>query len=368
MSTMIREQIDHRSAWTAAGLTKDDFAFDLERRHLDAFARAAEGVRARGRELEQVGRADFPLDAIATDIRLIKNELDDGHGIVLVRGFPVGDWPQEDIELMYWGLGLHLGTAASQSVAGDRLGHVLDTSDENPDARAYRNKQELRLHTDFSEYVCMLSLSLAETGGRSRYTSAIAVHNEMLRESPRHLEPLYRGYHFYRIGEEGPGELPYSPHRVPVFSACQGLLSNRYLREFIEVGATLKEESLRDEDIGAMDCFDAIAHREDVMLQWTLEPGEATLINNFSVLHAREAFQDDKPNGVRRHLLRLWLDCEDGRAVVPEIDFFSGAGIPEQAHGRPSGRGHLLRELGMNNFSLDDLARRSRLLSCATHS
>jgi hypothetical protein len=43
----------------------------------------------------------------------------------------------------FWGIGTHLGRGLSQSVMGDRLGHVKDFSREDPGARAYRNKQEL---------------------------------------------------------------------------------------------------------------------------------------------------------------------------------------------------------------------------------
>lgn len=55
--------------------------------------------------------------------------------------------------------------------------------------------------------------------------------------------------------------------------------------------------------------FAAIKHTAKV----APKKGEMYFINNFSVLHARAAFKDDRtqddshPRGRRRHLLRLWL-------------------------------------------------------------
>ena len=352
MSTPVSPHVSDLSAWTSAGLGgKAALAFDLAPRHTQAFARAIESVRSRGLGLFEVTRDDFPLAEIAADVAELKRRLDQGHGLVVARGFPVGDWPAEDVELMYWGLGTHLGTAASQSVMGDRLGHVVDVSDEDENARAYRSRGEMPLHHDFGNYHGMLSIGAPRRGGQSRFASAIAVHNRMLEEAPELLPPLYHGYSLYRIGEQGPGELPYTAHRVPVFSTCEGYLSSRFMRAFIEAAATLREEPLTDRDVAAFDCFEAISRREEVMVEFSLEPGEAAFYNNLFVMHARAAFEDDKPNDIRRHLLRLWLYTDDGRPVVSEIEVFDAPGIPPQPGQSPSGEGEVLRKLGAKRFS-----------------
>ena len=354
---MIQHRIDHPSAWTGAGLNgKEDLIFELTPRHHDAFHHAIKDVRSRGLPLDKVAKEDFSLEQIGTDIATIKSTLDEGRGIVVVRGFPVANWSRDDVELMYWGLGLHLGVAANQSVMGDRLGHVLNVSDVDPNARAYRSQQELSLHNDLGEYHGMFCLNTAKEGGESRFASSIAVHNAMLAEAPHHLPRLYRGYSLYRVGEEGPDELPYTPHRVPVFSERDGYLSSRYMRGFIVAAATLREEILEEEDIAALDYFDQVAHRDEVMVEFMLEPGEATFYNNYFVMHARTAFTDDKPNGRARHLLRLWLYTENGRPVNPDIELFDYPGFMYQPDKSPSGEGKLLRGLGAEQFSKDALS------------
>ena len=353
---MIEHRIDHPSAWTGASIGgKEALAFDLGPRHLASFERAVESVRASGLAFYDVGCGDFPLDAIAADVAAVKHALDEGRGIVVVRGFPVGRWAPEDVELMYWGLGCHLGTAASQSVMGDRLGHVTDVSDVDPNARAYRSRRELSLHNDFGNYHGMLSLSVAIRGGESRFASSLAVHNAMLAEEPHHLPRLYRGWPLYRLGEEAEGELPYTPHRVPVYSVRAGWLSCRYMRGFIEAGATLRGRPLEAPDVAALDALDRIAHRDEVMIEFLLEPGEAVFYNNLVVMHARAAFENGPAAETRRHLLRLWLYADDARPVVPEIEVFDSPGIPPQAGRSPSGEGERLSTLGAKSFSKADL-------------
>ena len=66
----------------------------------------------------------------------------------VLRRLPVEDYSKDEIGMIFWGIGTHLGRGLSQSVLGDRLGHVKDFSREDPLARAYRNKQELSPHTD----------------------------------------------------------------------------------------------------------------------------------------------------------------------------------------------------------------------------
>ena len=48
-------------------------------------------------------------------------ELEYGRGFFLMRGFPIERFDQKDAEMIFWGLGLHLGTAVSQNAHGHLL-------------------------------------------------------------------------------------------------------------------------------------------------------------------------------------------------------------------------------------------------------
>jgi hypothetical protein len=55
---------------------------------------------------------------------------------------------------------------------------------------------------------------------------------------------------------------------------------------------------------------------------------------NYSVFHARTAYEDWPEADRRRHLLRLWLACEDGPALPPFLTTdFQG----KTRSGRPDG-------------------------------
>src|ERR1051325_2010357 len=138
-------------------------------------------------------------------------------------------------------------------------------------------------------------------GGVSRLTSAISVHNALLAEYPDVLPPLYRGYVRHRRGEEQPGELPYTPYRVPVYSNINGKVSARYVRSYLEAGEAAAGRPMGPAELAVIDTFEAVTKRPELMLEFMLQPGDAYFINNYTILHARTAFEDgDAPEDARR--------------------------------------------------------------------
>ena len=47
----------------------------------------------------------------------------------MLRGFPIDRYSDEDIETIYYGLGLHLGTPVCQNLKGDLLGNVMNVGE-----------------------------------------------------------------------------------------------------------------------------------------------------------------------------------------------------------------------------------------------
>ncbi len=83
-------------------------------------------------------------------------------------------------------------------------------------------------------------------------------------------------------------------------------------------------EPLREEEVAAIDYFEAVARRPDVKLEFTLEAGEAIFFNNCTMLHNRTAFEDDPEGRRKRHLLRLWLMLDGRRPLVPAVHAYKG--------------------------------------------
>ena len=147
------------------------------------------------------------------------------------------------------------------------------------------------------------------------------------------LAALYRGYVRHRRGEEQPGELPYTPYRIPVYSNVEGKVSARYVRSYIEAGEAAAGRPMGAAERAVIDTFEAVTKRPELMLEFTLQPGEAYFINNYTILQARTAFDDgNAPEDARRHLLRLWLDAP----IRPVHPYIRSRGILPVAS-----RGHL---------------------------
>ena len=67
---------------------------------------------------------------------------------------------------------------------------------------------------------------------------------------------------------------------------------------------------IREDAERAMQRIDAMTQDRHYNVFMDLEPGDMQFINNYHVLHARTAYEDDREAGLIRHLKRLWLRTE----------------------------------------------------------
>jgi len=312
--TVYRTPITTPNAWTnrtiggKAGLTHH-----LTTAQLTAFDTLMR--QTRHLKPQDVTRADFSHPDIVGLTAWIDQTIRDGRGVVLLAGLSRETHSEEDMERIYWGIGTHLGDAATQSMLGDRLGHVRHVADD-PVARGYRSNEELTPHTDSYPMVGLMSLQRAETGGLSRIVSSMAVHNEILSTRPDLLAPLYEGY-YYATAEAQFSPEPVTGFKIPVFCCVDGIVSCCYVRDFMERAARLRGEALAPLFVAALDYFDELSQRDDIGIQFMLQPGEIMLWHNFQMLHAREAYRDSPAQS--RHLLRLWLRIENDRPMADAI-------------------------------------------------
>jgi hypothetical protein len=323
--------IDHPGAWRASASSKESFTVELTERHLQALDHALQTVKQKTTDAESITRDDFRLDGIEDDVNDWRNQVMMQSGIVILSGFPVEKYSKEDLGMIHFGLGTHFGTAMSQSVMGDRLGHVVNVGGKDPKERAYRNSTELDMHTDACDVVAMMCLQKAQSGGYSGYVSAISIYNEILRRQPRLMPILMKGFHYHRFGEEEPGQSPVTEERIPVFSFRDNFLSVNYLRSYIEMAAEEMRVPLSADQIAALDLVDEIADDENFALKFITQPGEAVFFNNLTVLHNRTAFEDSDIAAEKRHLLRLWLVAYEPRPVCDSLRIYEVRGIQKQA-------------------------------------
>ncbi|WP_445374349.1 TauD/TfdA family dioxygenase [Photorhabdus tasmaniensis] len=99
-----------------------------------------------------------------------------GDGIVILKGISVAGLDEIELGERFLRLCSRMGKPVSQSVMGDIIGRVEDMTHMDPDARGYRNREELIMHTDQPDMVCMLCVRKAKYGGHSKFASALALH------------------------------------------------------------------------------------------------------------------------------------------------------------------------------------------------
>ncbi len=92
-------------------------------------------------------------------LRTIREDLLNGKGFVLLKGFPAQAWGPLKSAVAYMGLGTYLGYFVSQNGRGHVLGHVKDVG-EDPEridrVRIYRTSARQFFHTDNSDVVGLM--------------------------------------------------------------------------------------------------------------------------------------------------------------------------------------------------------------------
>ena len=292
-------------------------------------------ARVRTTPILEIGAAAFPVPGLASRLARIKQEVLNGRGFVMVRGLPIERYDVADAARIFWGLGAQWGEAVSQNGKGHVLGHVKDLGLDysKPETRGYQTSARLPYHTDSSDIVGLLCLQKSKSGGASSLVSTTTVYNEMVKRRPDLAAVLTQPVYRTRWGEVPEGRKPY--YGTAPFSIVNGRVICTYVRS-----ATRKAQlmdvvpRITPEQEEAMDLFDALANDPALHLDITFEPGDMQWVCNHSIAHSRTAFEDFPEPGKRRHLLRLWLACEDG----PELpEAFTGEHQGQTAGGRPDG-------------------------------
>jgi len=293
-----------------------------------------EEIDAALRHLHSLGEVDFPditpdsfpLPTLSGHLAGLGDELRFGRGFLLLRGLPRERYSLDDLARIYVGLGAHIGRLTPQSYQGELLGHVIDVSDIEAEARGYHAGGAQGMHTDNCDIVSLLCVRAARSGGVSRFVSAAAVHNRLLGERPDLLEALYGAYVFRRMerdAEFGDGALV---KQVVIFSRESGEfscnVSGSYPRRAVAAGDAVMTQRQSE----ALDALKRISASPDLYLDMTIGEGDIQFLNNRTILHGRTGYEDSRDVAQRRHLMRLWLqvpswpDLPDNQGMHSPVD------------------------------------------------
>jgi alpha-ketoglutarate-dependent taurine dioxygenase len=324
-------------AWYGRDLrVRRDWTYELTAREVAELDAAVAGVEASGVELLALTRERFPLGALAQTLARLRGEMLHGRGFFLARGVPVQRYTPRQRAIAFFGMGHYLGEPVSQNGKGHILGHVKNLGKDfsDPETRGYQTSARLAYHTDYSDVVGLLCLSKPKAGGASSIISSTTVWNELLRRRADLAAALAGPLSYTRWGEIPEGKKRYS--EIPVFTPWQGCMI-----AFLNTRTTIMKAQAFPEvpritakQIEALDFLDALVQDPELHLDMAFEPGDMQFLSNHFVFHSRTAYEDWPEPERRRHLLRLWLACDDGPELPPVMaNDFQG----KTKGGRPNG-------------------------------
>ncbi|MFT4066535.1 TauD/TfdA family dioxygenase [Paraburkholderia sp.] len=337
-TSMLQTPTPEASAWSRSELAADpSWIFQLTPAQAQEVRAAVSAVNAKNLRAGEFGKEDFPLPTLAAVMPEIVRQMEDGRGVVLIRGLPVNPVDDEDATKILWGIGTYLGRGLKQTervnllnIKDNLVGHIIDQGMDPNAVNADRNRSnaDLEPHCDPSDYVALLCVRPALKGGVSHIVSSTRIYNELLEDQPEVLPALYSGFYHDLRGKGADGH-EVTSRRIPVYTYYDGKLSCNHHPATVYTGAKKLGRELDPEEQAAMLAMREAAEREDLKYEMDMRTGDLQLLNNYTILHSRTDWVDAPEWERKRLMLRLWLHNPASRSL-PEG--FVGGYVTETKH------------------------------------
>jgi alpha-ketoglutarate-dependent taurine dioxygenase len=314
------EPIPAPGAWRRSDVDAEDFRVTLSAACLDEIARAVDTLRANKLPTLLLDPTEFDLTQCRAAMAQVRHILDHGVRFALVDRLPLEAMSLDDSKAIYWLLASLVARPVAQKIDGTMIYDVHDTgATARPGSgiRPDKTSVELKLHLDNSynratpDYVALLCVRAARTGGHSRVMSFLTAHNLMLARHRALLPRLYQPFWYDRQGEFMPGEP--RVFAAPVYD-YDGTLRARFSAGQIAGGYVLRGEPIDPAGQLAMAALLDMFDDDGLTFDFDLEAGMLQFTHNRAVGHSRTAFEDFAEPERRRHLVRLWLRDHGSRA------------------------------------------------------
>ncbi|KAI1849909.1 hypothetical protein JX265_013496 [Neoarthrinium moseri] len=258
---------------------------------------------------DDVNRERFPLPGLEKRLDQCALETHFGPGLCVIKGLDPRNYSIEDNMIIFLGISSYLGgmrgiQGINRSM-GTMITHVTDFKAWTvPKDRRHgiHTNHYLPFHNDMGCDILAIQVrECAQTGGRTCVVPFSAVYNELAVSNPQVLQVLARSdwpvrtspkrYILSPLLEYHEGNLMVSmdPARIGPHASSKGFIPP----------LTLEQEM-------ALAVVQEVANKHQLRLDQ--QAGDLVYLNNWGLLHAREAYQDGESSS--RHLIRLWLRNE----------------------------------------------------------
>jgi len=246
------------------------------------------------------------------EIEEFRKILIDGCGFFVIQNSCFSDFSENEKKTIFSIISEILGTLYVQNIKNEKFVVITDEGKSmKTGGRYHQTREGGSYHTDSPQwintpdYIALLCVRPAKTGGTSKFLSAYSIHNKFFQENRILLEQLYDKFHFDKRGEFKENESP--TVFKPIFEYKNGKLVFRYLRDYIDKGHQIQNQFLSKIQNDSLNYLDKITKDDSITINYDLKSGDMMFSNNHRVIHGRTSFEDYEDINLKRYLIRTWI-------------------------------------------------------------
>ena len=246
-------------------------------------------------------------------VKTLKNKiLINGCGFFVINGHELSNLSLDEKRSIYTIISKIIGELLEQNKDHEKVVMIKDLGKTmKTGGRYHQTKEGGSYHTDGShifknppDYVGLLCINPAKSGGVSKFMSAYTIHNKLLKKQ-KLQKILYEKFHHDKknenVGEED------ATRFEPIFQFVNNELKFKYQRELIFTGHEKAKQPLTQIQIQAIKFLEEILSNSDQVMTYTLKSGDMMFSNNRWLIHDRTLFEDFEDEKLKRLLLRTWI-------------------------------------------------------------
>jgi alpha-ketoglutarate-dependent taurine dioxygenase len=303
------------AAWTRDTIAPNDWTVRLPPTALDELRAVRDEIRRAPVPTFLLDPSDFALDACRATMDEVRRVTREGPMFAVLDRLPLDEMDRDEAIAVYWLLSSLLARPVAQKLNGQMWYDVMDTGAKLSPGSGIRptvTNVDLRFHNDNSynetppDYVCLMCLHPARSGGISQVMSVATVHEALAARHPELMARLYRPFWYDRHAEHRPGQP--TTYAAPIFErAPDGTVKARLALSEIHAGYALRGERPDNETAAALAAVQSVFDLPELHVELCFERGQIQYVNNRATGHARTEFVDFPEPERKRHLVRLWL-------------------------------------------------------------
>lgn len=264
----------------------------------------------------------------------VSEQLENGAGAVLLKGFPVQKYSEAELAATYLTLCKQMGQPVRESNSDfDSSAREItqfityiraEVADSSKESK--QSNDAFKFHVDRSDVNSLLCVRQARIGGENRLASAITIHNEMVQSYPEIAAELFQEIPFFFEGENN--WISY-----PLWCIHKEKFTTQYSSAYVRLSQSVAgAPRLTERQQQGLELLETLGLKVGMTLR--LEPGDWLLTNNHVVYHARSSWPIESGE-YDRLLLRIWYSPFNSRELPDTPTFRTWWGLVEA--GQPRG-------------------------------